>query len=116
MRRDWSIGAQDELAVDPRLTRMPRPVAAAEQAGLQLRLSLVCLFAGVLAALVYAWPVLLVVDIMTGGFRPALFAWILVGSALFAAVAFWAVTGWERRHWARNSHALGDFAEPPPWK
>jgi hypothetical protein len=116
MRRDWSMGAQDDLAVDPRLNRTPRPVNSAEQAGLQVRLPLMCLLAGVLAALVYAWPVLLVVDIMSGGFRPALFAWILGGSALLAAVAFWAVTGWERRHWARNSHALGDFADPPPWK
>ena len=95
---------------------MLRPVVSTGQAGLQLGLPLMCLLAGVLAALVYVWPVLLVVDIMTGGFRPALFAWILVASAVFAAVAFWAVTGWERRHWARNSHALGDFADPPPWK
>ena len=110
------MGAQDDLDIDPRLTRMPRPVASAGQAGLQLPLPLMCLFAGVLAALVYAWPVLLVVDIMAGGFRPALFAGILGGSAVFAAVAFWAMTGWEWRHWARNPHAVGDFADPPPWK
>ena len=110
------MGAQDDLAVDPRLNRTPRPLVSAEQAGLQFRLPLMCLLAGVLAALVYAWPVLLVVDIMAGGFRPALFAWILGGSAVVAAVAFWVVTEWERRHWARSPHALGDFADPPPWR
>jgi hypothetical protein len=115
MPRDSSIGAHDDLVVDPRLTRVARPVLSAHRPRPELGLPLTCALAGVMAALVYVWPVLLIVDVMVGGFRPALFGWILGGCAVLASLAFWAVTAFERRHWARKLHTLGDFADPPPW-
>jgi hypothetical protein len=118
MPRDWSGGAHDDLVVDARLARMAQPSALADLgsrgAGAELGLPLKCVLAGVMAALVYVWPVLLVVDIMAGGFRPALFGLILAGSAVLASLAFWTVTVFERRYWARNVRALSEFADPPP--
>lgn len=119
MPRDWSGGAHDDFAVDPRLARVAQPWVFADsgprRAHPELGLPLKCVLAGVMAALVYVWPVLLVVDIMAGGFRPALFGLILAGSAVLASLAFWTVTAFERRYWARNLRTLSEFADPPPW-
>ena len=82
---------------------------------MELRLPLLCVLAAVMAALVYVWPILLIVDILVGGFRPALFGWILAGSVGLASIVFWAVTALEARYWPRKVHSLGEFADPPPW-
>jgi hypothetical protein len=116
MPRDWSSGALDDLIVDFRLNRAPRPQPLVVSPRLDLRLPLLSVFAGGLATVVYAWPTLLLIDILAGGFRPALFGWILVGCWIVVSLSFWAVTAYERRHWARNIPALGDFADPPTWK
>jgi hypothetical protein len=116
MRSDWSSGALDDLTVDFRLNRAPRAYALLPSPRLDLRVPLLCVLAGALATLLYAWPTLLLIDILAGGFRPALFAWILVACWAVASVAFWAVTAYERHHWPRDVQALGDFADPPPWK
>jgi hypothetical protein len=116
MRRDWSSGSLDELIVDFRFNRAPRPQVLVPSPGLGLRVPLLCVLAGGLATLLYAWPALFLIDILASGFRPALFGWILACCWAVASVAFWAITAYERRHWARNLHALDEFADPPPWK
>jgi hypothetical protein len=116
MPKDWSSGAWDDVVVDPRLSRVAARSAHLGPARHQLGLPLLCVLAGAMAALVYVWPVLLVVDIMVGGFQPALFGWILAGSAGLASVVFWAMTAFERRYWPRNLNRLGEFADPPPWR
>jgi hypothetical protein len=119
MSRDWARGAHDEFLVDPRLGR----VAEAPHAGHGgravwprfSRLPLMCALAGVFMTLLYVWPVLFLADILSGGFRPSLFAWILGGSAAVASLACALVTVLEQRHWSRNRHTLSDFADPPTW-
>jgi hypothetical protein len=115
MSRDWSVGAQDDFLVDPRLAHEARPAARVGRPAFDLGLPLLCVLAGAMAALVYVWPVLLIVDVMVGRFRPALFGWILAGSVGLASIVFWAVTALEARYWPRKVHSLGEFADPPPW-
>jgi hypothetical protein len=128
MARDWSSAAQDDFVVDARLARAAEAsvsaterhaLAAAASTGFRvdrLGFPLLCLLAGGMATLLYVWPVLFLVDIFTGGFRPALFGAILLGGGILAAAAFWVIGTLERRHWARSLGTLGDFADPPVWK
>lgn len=119
MTRDWSRSAQDDFLVDPRLARVSRPAAAdfgSLSPGSGLGLPALSVVAGVMATLLYVWPLLLIVDILAGGFPEELFGWILMGSACLASLMFWAITAVERRYWAGRRHSLGDFADPPTWK
>ena len=115
MAKDWS-GAW--VAADRVVTPMPRPGDAAEPMNLRLdRLGLpgLCLLAGLMAALVYGWPVLLLAHILFD-LTAVVFWSILVGIAIVGAIATFAITLYERGYWAENWHKVSGWADPAPWK
>lgn len=82
----------------------------------RLGLPLKCLLAGAMATALYVWPVLMVVYILSGGFRSIVFWSVMVGGLVLASPACWAITVAERRYWLRNSESLGEWVDPAPWK
>jgi hypothetical protein len=122
MARDWSRAALDDLAFHAEV--LPTPGSAA--VGLprvdsrgsfrQLGVAGLCLLTGAMAALLYGWPALMLIELLNLGPRPSIF-WSILGAAalVLAAVAF-AITTREQRHWARNWHRVSDWVDPPPWK
>src|SRR3954452_15145726 len=117
MARDWSRSAWDDVLVD--MVRFPRPGEAAERLNLRLveRLGLpgLCLLAGLMAAVVYVWPALLLAHFVFD-LTAVVFWSILGGAVVFGAVAAFAVTAWERDYWDRNRHGVSAWADPEPWK
>ena len=118
MPKDWSRSALDDLYLEGVITRpidaIPFEHLAARRR--DLRLPAMCLLAGVMAALLYVWPVLIMTQILAGGMRSAIFWPALAGGAALASLAAWAITTYENGYWARNWHKVGDWADPPTWK
>jgi len=115
MAKDWS-GAWVDVLID--VTPMPRPGEAAERLNLRLdRLGLpsLCLLSGLMAALVYGWPVLILSHILFE-LTAAVFWSILAGIAIVGAIARFAITLYERGYWAENRQNVSDWADPAPWK
>ena len=118
MAKDWSYGALDDMYLSGQLKRAAEPRFRSEQLprrDLQLGLAGLSLLVGAMAALLYAWPVLLVTTILAG-MRGTTFWAILGSSAAVAAIVVWAITRREEHHWAENWQDVGDWADPPPWK
>ena len=118
MARDWSHGALDDLIQSGAFKPGAEPRFRAEELprrDVRLGLAGLSLLVGAMAALLYAWPVLLVTTILAG-MRGTTFWAILGSSAAVAAIAVWTVTKREEHHWAENWQDVGDWADPPPWK
>jgi hypothetical protein len=117
MAKDWSGSAWHDVLFD--VTPMPRPGDAAERLNLRLveRFGLpgLCLLAGLMAAVVYAWPALLLAHFLFD-LTAVVFWSILGGVVVVGSVAAFAVTLWERGYWHRNRHNVSDWADPAPWE
>jgi hypothetical protein len=121
MAKDWSRSGLDRklFGVERAPVRRPAPTRHSLSAPLQLgQLGLAgkCFLAGVMAALLYIWPVLMVTYFLSGGFRGVVFWSILAGAAVAFSIAFWVISRLESRYWASNWHTLSEFADPPTWK
>ena len=120
MAKDWSRAGLDRKLFG--VERAPvRAATTGDSPSLWLQLGQFglagkCLLAGVMAALLYIWPVLMVTYFLSGGFRGLLFWSILSGGAVALGIAFWVISRLENRYWADNWHTVGDFADPPTWK
>jgi len=118
MPKDWSYGALDDMYLSGQLKRAVEPRFQAERLprrDLRLGFAGLCLLVGLMATLLYVWPVLLVTTIVAG--MSATSFWAILGcGAAAAAVAVWAITRREERHWGEHWQELGDWADSPPWK
>jgi hypothetical protein len=117
MGKDWSRSALDDLYLSGVITR---PTTAFEPAvparSRNLGLPALCLLVGVIVALLYVWPVLIMTQIIAGGMRSVVFWPILAGSPVLAGSLAWAIKAYERGYWERSRHTLPDWADSPPWK
>jgi hypothetical protein len=119
MARDYSRSAWDDLFLSGALTRPPAQASPYENVGRKRRdlgLPAMCLLAGVMVALLYVWPVLILTQLLADGMRSVVFWPIFAGSAPAAALVAWAITTFERGYWGRNWQNVSDWADPPPWK
>jgi hypothetical protein len=125
MARDWSRGALDDLAVEPRIARAGQlridPALSSDAVRLRLPLDRIglagmCVLVGAMVALVYVWPALMLTQILVENFSAGIFWSVLAGSAVLAAFIAWAITSYERGYWARNWKRLSDWVDPEPWK
>jgi len=116
MGKDWSRSAWDDLLLSGAVTRPVPTFEPRTGTRRELKLPALCLLVGVIVALLYVWPVLIMTQILAGGMRSVVFWPILTGSAVLAAVLAWAITTYERGYWDRSRHTLPDWADPPPWK
>ena len=115
MGKDWSRSALDDLYLSGSLKRTAPAVGPTVSRSWNLGLPSLCLLVGVIVALLYVWPVLMITQLIAGGMRSAVFWPILAGSAALAGILAWAITAYERGFWERNRHTLPDWADPPPW-
>jgi hypothetical protein len=119
MARDYSRSAWDDLILSGVLTRHMPQASPHENLGRGRRdfgLPAMCLLVGVMVALLYVWPVLMLTLLLADGMRSAIFWSIFVGSVPLVALATWVITTFERRYWAGNWQNVSDWADPPPWK
>jgi hypothetical protein len=122
MSGDWSGTTLDDLWFHEAL--MPARASAAGSFSLgnslellsRLRLPALCLLTGLMAALLYGWPLLMLLELMDRGPRPSIFWAILGGGALILAVVAFVITTREQRYWAENWMNVSDWVTPPPWK
>jgi hypothetical protein len=118
MAKDWSRSALDDLLAEHPRLGAPEQGAAARPLDLpveRLGLAGLCLLVGLVVALVYGWPILMLTHFFVG-MRSVVFALILVGIALLVAVAAWVVTLFEEGYWSRKRGSLSDWSESGPWK
>ena len=119
MARDYSRSAWDDLILSGALTRHMPQASAYDSVGRKrhdLGLPAMCLLAGVMVALLYVWPVLILTQLLADGMRSVIFWPIFGGSIPVVALLAWAITTSERRFWGRNWQNVSDWADPPPWK
>ena len=119
MARDWSRSAWDDLLLSGAVVRPIQSVPVTEAAARPRRnlgLPAMCLLVGVMVALLYVWPVLILTQLLTDGMRSVIFWPIFGASVPVAALVAWAITTHERRYWAGNWQNVSDWADPPPWK
>jgi hypothetical protein len=134
MRQDRaSIALKDQVVYNHRSTlaavaamRLPAAtleLAAREEASAEEEhpfeesaLAVKSVLAGVMATLLYVWPVEMAVYIFNDGFRQVVFVGVLVSAWAVFTVACWVATRLEARHWEDNLHTLPEHADPPPWR
>ncbi len=118
MAKDWSRSAWDDLLLSGVVVRPIQsvPVAHAARPRRDLGLPAMCLLVGVMVALLYVWPILILTQLLAGGMRSAIFWPIFAGSAPVAGLVAWVISISERRYWAGNWQNVSDWADPPTWK
>lgn len=115
MAQDWSRRALDEnlflwdRTMGPRLNWVALP-----DFGLAAR----SFGVGAMIAVLYVWPAEMMVYIVSGGFRGAVFALVLGVAFVIATLGCWTITALEARHWKQQEHRdrLPEFADPPYWR
>ena len=115
MAKDWSGGAWHDVLFD--MVPQRQPGEAAERMNLPLeRLGLpgLCLLVGLMAAVVYVWPALLLAHFLFD-LTAVVFWSILAGAVVVAAVVAFALTVWERGYWDHNRYDVSAWVDPP-WK
>jgi hypothetical protein len=117
MAKDWPYAALDDLILVGQIKRPaePRFYESLPRRDLRLGLACLCLLIGAMAALLYAWPALMLAHFVFD-MRAIVFWSLLGGAGVVAAVAAFAITLWERGYWDRNRHNVSDWADPAPWK
>jgi hypothetical protein len=107
--REWAferaalLDRLGERSADLLGARQPRPPAFK------------CLLAGVMASLLYVWPLESLAYIFAGGYPQVIFAGLLGSGIVVGTIAIWVLSAREMRFWDENWDTASDWVTPGPW-